>query len=88
MLEVDYEAGKGWSKPVIRPYCNFSIDPAAKVLHYACELFEGMKAYRGDDNKIRLFRPELNMARMRRSADRSSLPDFDGKELLECIKDL
>ncbi|CAJ0608391.1 unnamed protein product [Cylicocyclus nassatus] len=88
MLEVDYERGKGWTKPVIHPYRNFSLDPAAKVLHYACELFEGLKAYRGADNRIRMFRPELNMARMRRSAKRSTLPDFDGNELLECIKEL
>ncbi|ETN82535.1 branched-chain-amino-acid transaminase [Necator americanus] len=59
-----------------------------EVLHYACELFEGMKAYRGVDNRIRLFRPELNMARMRRSAVRCALPDFDGKELLKCIREL
>ncbi|EPB79008.1 branched-chain-amino-acid transaminase [Ancylostoma ceylanicum] len=87
MLETDY-TGSEWTKPIIHPYGNFSIDPASKVFHYACELFEGMKAYRGEDGRIRLFRPELNMARMRRSAARSSLPDFDGKELLECIKEL
>ncbi|CAJ0608390.1 unnamed protein product [Cylicocyclus nassatus] len=87
MLEIDYEGGK-WAKPVIHPYCNLSIDPAAMVLHYAYELFEGLKAYRGVDNRIRMFRPELNMARMRRSAERSTLPDFDGNELLECIKEL
>ncbi|VDK59998.1 unnamed protein product [Cylicostephanus goldi] len=40
-----------------------------QVLHYACELFEGLKAYRGADNRIRMFRPELNMARMRRFFD-------------------
>ncbi|VDK56372.1 unnamed protein product [Cylicostephanus goldi] len=87
MLEIDYDHGK-WAKPVIHPYCNLSIDPAAMVLHYAYELFEGLKAYRGVDNRIRMFRPELNMARMRRSAKRSTLPDFDGNELLECIKEL
>ncbi|VDK66652.1 unnamed protein product [Cylicostephanus goldi] len=48
---------------------------------------KGMKAYRGDDNHIRLFRPELNMARMRKTAERSAFPDFDGNELLECMKE-
>ena len=43
-------------------------------LHYASQLFEGMKAYRGVDNKIRLFRPEMNMQRMRKTAKRAALP--------------
>ncbi|XP_066426102.1 branched-chain-amino-acid aminotransferase, cytosolic-like isoform X2 [Molothrus aeneus] len=51
-------------------------------------LFEGLKAFRGDDDKIRLFRPELNMERMKRSARRVCLPEFDGQELLECIRAL
>ncbi|VDM82770.1 unnamed protein product [Strongylus vulgaris] len=67
---------------------NYSAGSVDNVLHYACELFEGMKAYRGVDNRIRLFRPELNMARMRKSAERSTLPDFDGNELIECMKEL
>lgn len=44
------------------------------MLHYAIELFEGMKAYRGIDNKIRLFRPDANMARMNATAARAALP--------------
>ncbi|KAK6050018.1 branched-chain-amino-acid aminotransferase 2 domain protein [Cooperia oncophora] len=88
MFEVDWSSEGGWTKPVIRPYENFSLDPAAKVLHYATELFEGMKAYRGDDDRIRLFRPQLNMERMRRTARRAALPDFDGDELLKCILEL
>ncbi|XP_062472782.1 branched-chain-amino-acid aminotransferase, cytosolic isoform X2 [Pezoporus occidentalis] len=51
-------------------------------------LFEGMKAYRGVDGKIRLFRPTLNMERMARSARRATLPHFDQNELLECIRKL
>ncbi|KJH43432.1 aminotransferase, class IV [Dictyocaulus viviparus] len=58
------------------------------VFHYASELFEGLKAYRGIDGHIRLFRPQLNMERMRRSARRAALPDFDGSELLQCIREL
>jgi branched-chain amino acid aminotransferase len=50
------------------------LHPGAKVLHYAIELFEGMKAYRGVDGRIRLFRPEKNMERMRKTAARASLP--------------
>ena len=50
------------------------------------ELFEGMKAYRGVDDKIRMFRPMHNMARMNVTAKRSCLPAFDGSEFLECIR--
>jgi branched-chain amino acid aminotransferase len=57
-----------------------------QVLHYAQELFEGMKAYRGVDGKIRLFRPMHNMARMNLTATRACLPNFDGFQLLECIR--
>uniref|UniRef100_A0A914Z908 Branched-chain-amino-acid transaminase n=1 Tax=Panagrolaimus superbus TaxID=310955 RepID=A0A914Z908_9BILA len=74
MMEADWNIDYGWKKPIISPLHNFSIHPGAKVLHYAIELFEGMKAYRGVDNKIRLFRPEKNMERMKRTAIRASLP--------------
>uniref|UniRef100_A0A914PW75 Branched-chain-amino-acid aminotransferase n=1 Tax=Panagrolaimus davidi TaxID=227884 RepID=A0A914PW75_9BILA len=87
-MEVDWHIEKGWEKPVISPLHNFSLHPASNVLHYAIELFEGMKAYRGVDNKIRIFRPEQNMERMRRTAARSSLPDFDAKELIKIISKL
>lgn len=49
------------------------------------QLFEGLKAYRGVDDKIRLFRPELNMERMNLAAQRSGLPMFNGQELIKCI---
>lgn len=58
----------------------------SKVLHYAQELFEGMKAYRGVDDKIRMFRPMHNMARMNVTASRSCLPNFDGTQVLECMR--
>lgn len=52
------------------------------------QLFEGMKAYRGEDGRIRLFRPDRNMARMLNTAARSSLPTFDPDQMIECIKRL
>ncbi|XP_005428463.1 branched-chain-amino-acid aminotransferase, cytosolic isoform X1 [Geospiza fortis] len=88
MLTIEWSLASGWEKPCIRPLENLSIHPAASALHYAVELFEGMKAYRGVDGKIRLFRPALNMDRMARSALRTTLPTFDQKELLECIRKL
>lgn len=88
MLTIKHTNEKGWEKPVIEPLRELSIHPAAKALHYATEIFEGLKAYRGADGKIRLFRPDLNMKRMLSSAERSVLPTFDANELLECIKKL
>ena len=56
------------------------------MLHYAQELFEGMKAYRGVDDKIRMFRPMHNMARMIASAQRACFPTFDGEQLVHCMR--
>ncbi|RUS80006.1 hypothetical protein EGW08_012240 [Elysia chlorotica] len=88
MFEVDYTPALGWSRPVIRPVEPLKIHPAAKVLHYAQELFEGMKCYRCVDGKIRMFRPMENLNRMERSAVRSGFPPFDRFELLKIIKKL
>ncbi|XP_076664341.1 branched chain amino acid transaminase [Andrena cerasifolii] len=85
MLKIFYhEALGGWQMPEITPLENLVLHPASKVLHYAIELFEGLKAYRGVDGKVRLFRPELNMERMNGSAMRTGLPTFIGDELIKC----
>ncbi|XP_042366919.1 branched-chain-amino-acid aminotransferase, cytosolic [Plectropomus leopardus] len=88
MLTIEWSASEGWQAPVIKPFGNLSLHPACSSLHYAIQLFEGLKAYRGDDNKLRLFRPMLNMTRMSNSAKRACLPAFDQSELLECIRRL
>uniref|UniRef100_A0A8C8DSZ9 Branched-chain-amino-acid aminotransferase n=1 Tax=Oryzias sinensis TaxID=183150 RepID=A0A8C8DSZ9_9TELE len=88
MLTVSWSEKTGWEAPQIKPFQNLSLHPASSSLHYSIELFEGMKAFRGVDNHIRLFRPMLNMERMHRSAERSCLPLFDKAELLECIRKL
>lgn len=86
MLKVPYHRRLGgWQKPEITPMENLNLHPAAKVFHYAIELFEGMKAYRGYDGKIRFFRPEMNMARMNVTAYRSGLPTFEGEELIKAM---
>ncbi|RLN57354.1 hypothetical protein BBP00_00007542 [Phytophthora kernoviae] len=88
MLEVDWELGKGWSNPVIRPYGPMPMDPASAVLHYALECFEGMKAYVDAEGHIRLFRPDMNMKRLNSSMKRLLLPEFDGDELTKCLEEL
>ncbi|KAM9771694.1 branched-chain-amino-acid aminotransferase, cytosolic [Syngnathus typhle] len=88
MLTIEWDASEGWQAPLIRPFKNLSLHPACSSLHYGIQLFEGLKAYRGDDNRVRLFRPMLNMERMVISARRACLPIFDPSELLECIRKL
>jgi len=87
-LRIPWSQSGGWEEPVICKLENMNLHPGAKVLHYAQELFEGMKAYRGVDDEIRLFRPMHNMTRMLVSAQRSCLPEFDRLELVHCIRKL
>ncbi|KAM3859273.1 branched-chain-amino-acid aminotransferase, cytosolic [Diretmus argenteus] len=88
MLTIEWSTAGGWQVPHIKPFGNLSLHPACSSLHYGIQLFEGLKAYRGDDNKVRLFRPMLNMNRMAKSAERACLPPFDRSELQECIRKL
>uniref|UniRef100_U5EJ01 Branched-chain-amino-acid aminotransferase n=1 Tax=Corethrella appendiculata TaxID=1370023 RepID=U5EJ01_9DIPT len=86
MLKIQYHRRLGgWLKPEITPFENLVLHPAAKVFHYAVELFEGIKAYRGVDGRIRVFRPEMNMARMNLTAYRSGLPTFDAEEMVKSM---
>ena len=86
MLTVRWTEKHGWDAPEIRPYGPLSIMPTASVLHYATECFEGMKAYRGDDGKVRLFRPDRNARRFLQSAARISLPAFAPEEFIKLLK--
>jgi len=88
MLRIKWTQSKGWEAPIICNLQNMEIHPAAKVLHYGQEIFEGMKAYRGVDNEIRLFRPMHNMTRMLVSARRCCLPTFEPMELVKCVQKL
>ncbi|XP_037675297.1 LOW QUALITY PROTEIN: branched-chain-amino-acid aminotransferase, mitochondrial [Choloepus didactylus] len=88
MLMVEWTGEKGWGLPRIKPFQNLTLHPASSSLHYSLQLFEGLKAYRGRDQRVRLFRPRLHMDRMLRSALRLCLPSFDKVELLECIRRL
>ena len=88
MLEVDWHHESGWGAPRIVPYHALAIDPAASVLHYGIEAFEGMKAYRDDAGGIRLFRPDLNMARLANSMDRLAGPPLDRAGFTACLAEL
>ena len=88
MFIVDYDEGQGWHDPRIVPYGPLQIDPAAKVLHYAEEIFEGLKAYRTADGTIQMFRPLDNIARMNKSAERLCLPQIPEELALAGITEL
>ena len=86
MFILDYEEGRGWFNPRIVPYGPLSLDPAAAVLHYAQEMFEGLKAYRAEDGSLRLFRPDMNAKRTNVTNERVCLPLIDEELYVDAIK--
>ncbi|MDD3095103.1 MAG: branched-chain amino acid aminotransferase [Candidatus Neomarinimicrobiota bacterium] len=82
MLLRRYKDG-AWQESEILPYEEILLSPANITLHYAQSIFEGMKAFRGEDGIVRLFRPEQNIARLNRSAERMAIPQIDEKKTLE-----
>ncbi len=88
MFLMDGAADAGWSDPRIVPYGPLSLEPATVALHYGQSIFEGLKAYRGEDDVVRLFRPERNIARFNRSAARLCVPPVDPGLFLAALKQL
>lgn len=87
MFLLDYQRGE-WSNPRIQPYGALSLEPGACVLHYAQCLFEGMKAFRGTDGKIRLFRPDFHAKRFSKGAKRLCMPSIPEEIFQEAIYEL
>ncbi len=83
MFVMDYEDGKGWYDARVEPYGPFSLDPATAVLHYGQSLFEGLKAFRARDGKIRLFRPQKHAERLNNTARRMCIPAIDPDMILK-----
>lgn len=88
MLTIKYSVDKKWHDAKIERYKNFSIDPAACVFHYSQEVFEGMKAYRTEDEQVLLFRPEQNARRLNRSASRLCMPEIPEEIFMQGLKEL
>jgi branched-chain amino acid aminotransferase len=88
MFVMKYDEQMGWHDAVIKPYGNFSLDPAAMVLHYGQEIFEGLKAYHGSNGKIFLFRPTDNLKRMNVSAKRMCMPEIPLDVVYDALKKL
>ncbi len=83
MFRWDYKTGQGWHNPRVEPYAPIVLDPAALIFHYGQEVFEGLKAYRGADGGIYMFRPRANFERMNRSSARLVIPQLPVDEALE-----
>lgn len=88
MVDICWSEQGGWHRPRVQPYGPISMDPAAAVLHYGQEIFEGLKAYRHADGSIWSFRPADNARRMQRSAARMALPELPVEYFLESLKQL
>ncbi len=88
MFNMDYTEGQGWHDPRIEPYQAIVMDPATMVLHYAQEVFEGLKAYRTPTGAVQLFRPRDNFSRMNRSCRRMCIPEIDADFVLAALKTL
>jgi branched-chain amino acid aminotransferase len=87
MLMCDFKDGK-WEKPIIKPYAPFLLDPSAKVFHYGQAIFEGMKAYKDDNNDVWLFRPDENLKRFNKSATRMAMPEVSEHIFIDGLKEI
>ena len=86
MFMMDYTKAKGWHDARIVPFGPIELHPAATVLHYGAEIFEGLKAYRTASGEVQLFRPLENMKRLNNSAERLCLPTIPAEENLQLLK--
>ncbi|GHC99213.1 branched-chain amino acid aminotransferase [Novosphingobium pokkalii] len=88
MVSIEWTEAEGWHKAEILPYGPIALDPAAAVLHYAQEIFEGLKAYRLADGGIALFRPEANAARFNASARRLAMAEIPEDLFVQAVEQL
>jgi branched-chain amino acid aminotransferase len=86
MVTVSWAAERGWHDAQLRPYGPFTMDPASEVLHYAQEIFEGLKAYRQVGGPIVTFRPRANAARFNRSAVRMAMPELPEAAFVQALE--
>ena len=88
MVTIRYTDGQGWHSHSVGPREPFQLDPACAVLHYAQEIFEGMKAYRLEDGSVAMFRPQENARRFAESAERMAMPALPEDVFLEAVEEL
>ena len=85
MFLMEWTEGEGWHDARIVPFGPLSLSPAAMVLHYGQEIFEGLKAFRHNDGSVHIFRPDRNAARFNRSACRMSMPEIPVEDQLQAM---
>ncbi|MFF9281011.1 branched-chain amino acid aminotransferase [Streptomyces griseosporeus] len=83
MVTIKWTEGRGWHDGQLVPYAPIPLDPATNVLHYAQEIFEGLKAYRQPDGTVATFRPDQNAKRFQRSAKRLAMPELPVETFIE-----
>ncbi len=88
MVSINWSEEAGWHQAMLGPRRPITLDPAAAVLHYAQEIFEGMKAYRLPDGSMALFRPEANAARFNASARRLAMPELPEDMFVQSVREL
>ncbi|MDD7266714.1 MAG: branched-chain amino acid aminotransferase [Lachnospiraceae bacterium] len=86
MFICDYTEGEGWINPRVEPYHALTLEPSAMVFHYGQEMFEGLKAYRAEDGRILLFRPDMNAKRAANSNRRLCIPQIPEELFVEAVK--
>jgi branched-chain amino acid aminotransferase len=86
MFVMNYTEGKGWHDARIVPYENLSLAPAAMVFHYGQEMFEGLKAYKGVDGNVYLFRPDMNAKRTNNTNERLVIPQLPVEDFVEAVR--
>lgn len=87
MFECDYIDGN-WTNPIIKPYQAISFEPSASVFHYGQAIFEGMKAYKDENDEVWLFRPGKNFERINKSAVRMAIPEFPESLFFDALEKL
>ncbi len=88
MFEMSYHPDRGWHDGKIVPYGPIQLDPSTAVFHYGQEMFEGLKAYKADDGRFLLFRPEKNAERINVTNERMCIPTVEPELLVEAIKQI
>ncbi len=88
MAVVRYSQAKGWHDAHVEARASFPLDPATAVLHYAQEIFEGLKAYKRDDGGVNLFRPDANARRFHNSAERMAMAPLPEPVFIEAVEQL
>ncbi len=86
MFVMNYETGKGWHDARIVPYQPLTLAPSDMVFHYGQEMFEGIKAYKADDGRTLLFRPDKNIERANNTNRRICIPEIPAEDFLQAIK--